>query len=656
MPPRVEKVERVADLLLILLNAQEPLTLIQIGSQVRGYPPEEEARRTQFERDKRTLRESGIPITVSSPNSSAQDGYQILAADYYLPDLGLTETERNALRLALASVRFEGTMHAEIAVKIGAEPESTLPAVMELPRLPALGQIGEAIRDREVVTISYHGHKRDVEPEVLVFRSGHWYLIGQDQSVREAHARRTFRVDRIDGEIVIGPAGAFDRRKDAELAHELAFSLRAPSGDESEEHEQRQVLELLVDASATASVIEMVGSDVVFARDDDGQARVSFPIADEEVVISWVLGLGSAAEVIAPQSIRLAVIERLESYLVESLPETDDLPEAGAPLRALESDLLPRARRVTLDAGARLRRMIAMLTYLANEGSATISDLAKRFGIEEKTVVSELELAACFGLPPYTPDQLLEILVLDDEVHVHRLEALERPLRLTPDEGFALAAAARTLINTEGVGSESALARALEKLESVLGESAVHVEVEIPPSLQELREAAATSTVVEIEYPGGDGTQMTLRRVEPYAVVFREGKFYLDAFCHLRNDWRRFLIHNVQNVKLTTEKGFDRSPPSEFFGSRAFVEGGATPLATIIAPVRSQYFIEALTSFAIEEIGDDQIRVTLAVGSERWLGSLLLRLGIGAQVVSPKALQHTKVDAARETLERYSGQ
>ncbi len=73
MPPRVEKVERVADLLLILLNAQEPLTLVQIGSQVRGYPPEEEARRTQFERDKRTLRESGIPITVSSPNSSAQD-------------------------------------------------------------------------------------------------------------------------------------------------------------------------------------------------------------------------------------------------------------------------------------------------------------------------------------------------------------------------------------------------------------------------------------------------------------------------------------------------------------------------------------------------------------------------------------------------------
>ncbi|HVB00715.1 MAG TPA: WYL domain-containing protein [Acidimicrobiales bacterium] len=654
MPPRVEKVERVADLLLILLNAQEPLTLVQIGSQVRGYPPEEEARRTQFERDKRTLRESGIPITVSSPNSSAQDGYQILAADYYLPDLSLTDAERNALRLALASVRFEGTMHAEIAVKIGAEPESTLPAVMELPRLPALGHIGEAIRDRAVVCFTYHGRKRDVEPEVLVFRSGHWYLIGQDRSVLEEHARRTFRVDRIDGEIVVGPAGAFERRKDAELAHELAFSLRAPSGDESEVHEQRQVLELLVDASATASVIEMVGSDVIFARGDDGQARVSFPVADEDAVISWVLGLGAAAEVIAPASIRQAVIARLSRYLVEEPPNPDDLATAVAPLRATGSDPRPRERRVALDAGARLRRMIAILTFLANEGSATISDLAKRFGIDEKTVVSELELAACFGLPPYTPDQLLEILVLDDEVHVHRLEALERPLRLTPDEGFALAAAARTLVKTEGVGNESALAGALEKLESVLGESAVHVEVEIPPSLEELREAAATSTIVEIEYPGGDGKQATRRRVEPYAVVFREGKFYLDAFCHLRNDWRRFLVHNVTNVQLTKEKGADRTPPSEFFGSRAFVEGETTPLATLVVPARSQYFIEPLTSFSLEVFGDDQILVTLAVGSERWLGNLLLRLGIGAQVVSPKELQRTKTDAAREALQRYS--
>ncbi|HUY06475.1 MAG TPA: WYL domain-containing protein [Acidimicrobiales bacterium] len=653
MPPRVEKVERVADLLLILLNAQEPLTLVQISSQVRGYPSEEEARRTQFERDKRTLRESGIPITVSSPNSSAQDGYQILAADYYLPDLRLSGPERNALRLALASVRFEGTMHAEIAVKIGAEPESTLPAVMELPRLPALGRIGEAIRDRAIVSFSYHDRDREVEPEVLVFRSGHWYLIGLSGTSVEEHARRTFRVDRIVGEIFVGPRASFERRGDAELAHELAFSLRAPSRDDTDEPGSRQVLELSVDASATASVIEMVGSDVILARDDGGRASVSFPIADEEAVISWVLGLGSAAEVVAPESIRSRVIERLQGYLAEQIPVIKIPRTVGTHERKTGAKSMPRERRASLDAGARLRRMIAMLTFLANEGSAQISDLAARFGIDEKTVISELELAACFGLPPYTPDQLLEILVTEGEVHVHRLEALERPLRLTPDEGFAVAAAARTLVNTEGVGVDSALASALVKLEAVLGESAIHVEVEIPTSLVALREAAATSTIVEIDYPLSDGLQVARRRVEPYAVVFREGKFYLDAFCHLRDDWRRFLVHNIQNVTSTKEKGVARIPPSEFFGSRAFVERSATRIATIVAPASCQYFIEPLTAAPIEPFGDDQVLVTLAVGSGRWLGNLLLRLGMRAQVVSPLELSHAKEQAALETLARY---
>jgi proteasome accessory factor C len=295
-----------------------------------------------------------------------------------------------------------------------------------------------------------------------------------------------------------------------------------------------------------------------------------------------------------------------------------------------------------------------MLTYLANEGFATVPELAEKFGIDAKTVVSELELAACFGLPPYTPDQLLEILVIGDEVHVNSLEALERPLRLTSDEGFALAASARTLMHTTGVDAESPLAGALKKLEAVLGNNRVAVEVEIPASLELLQSAASTQTIVNISYPVIDETQPAYRRVEPYAVVFREGKFYLDAFCHYRNDWRRFLVANIADVTVTDEQGEVRTPPAEFLGNRAFVASSSTPRATIVMPAESQYFIEPLTSLPIEPLGDTRILVTLAVGNERWLGGLLLRLGSDAQVIAPPSLQGAKAAAAAAALARYS--
>ena len=52
----------VTDLVLVLLDAPQPLTLDAIAHQVPGYPSEHAARRQAFERDKRLLRDEGIPV------------------------------------------------------------------------------------------------------------------------------------------------------------------------------------------------------------------------------------------------------------------------------------------------------------------------------------------------------------------------------------------------------------------------------------------------------------------------------------------------------------------------------------------------------------------------------------------------------------------
>ena len=59
-------------------------------------------------------------------------------------------------------------------------------------------------------------------------------------------------------------------------------------------------------------------------------------------------------------------------------------------------------------------------------------------------------MAACCGVPPYTPDQLMEIVVTDTTVSTRVGTALARPRRLSPSEGFALAASARALLAVAG--------------------------------------------------------------------------------------------------------------------------------------------------------------------------------------------------------------
>jgi proteasome accessory factor C len=307
-----------------------------------------------------------------------------------------------------------------------------------------------------------------------------------------------------------------------------------------------------------------------------------------------------------------------------------------------------------LDAGVRLRRLLAILAYLAQVGEASIAELAQRFSMEEQIVVSELELAACCGLPPYTPDQLLNLVVDDERVLAYGLEPLRRPPRLTPSEGFALAAAARAIVAVTGDEVQTPLRSALDKLEAALGSDRIAIEIDRPRHLEVLRRAAAAGEVVEIEYLGARPGEESTRVVEPYSVVAREGRFYLDAFCRSAGDWRRFGVGRIEAVRLVHESVTPRTPPPGLSGSRAFVGGsGEIRHAKVAVPAGRQVLLERVASGPGEQAPDGRIIVPVDVADERWFGNLMLRLGPDAEVLEPSSLADARKSAAARLLERY---
>ena len=145
--------------------------------------------------------------------------------------------------------------------------------------------------------------------------------------------------------------------------------------------------------------------------------------------------------------------------------------------------------------------------YLARVGEARIADLAARFSVSTSELIHDLELAACCGVPPYTPDQLIDLLIDEDRVVAEGLRELAHPRRFTPEEGLALAAAARALLAVPGADGEGDLASVLTKLEAVLGSSRLAVEVDSSPSLGPLQSAVASGEQVEIDYFGAVSEQ-----------------------------------------------------------------------------------------------------------------------------------------------------
>ena len=156
-PAKLDRLERVTDLVLVLLHTAQPLTLDAIANQVPGYPVEHAARRQAFERDKRLLRDEGIPVLTERLGGHEQYGYRIDRDAFYLPDLALEPDEQVALHLAVAGVHLGDPSGRDALLKLGASGLADVRPIASMVPSPALIELFEAVRTRATATFAYRG-------------------------------------------------------------------------------------------------------------------------------------------------------------------------------------------------------------------------------------------------------------------------------------------------------------------------------------------------------------------------------------------------------------------------------------------------------------------------------------------------------------------
>lgn len=307
----------------------------------------------------------------------------------------------------------------------------------------------------------------------------------------------------------------------------------------------------------------------------------------------------------------------------------------------------PRAAAVP-----RLRRVLAMLPYIAEHPEVRIDELAQRFAVGPSDVERDLELLPFCGLPPYTPDRLIDLTVIDGHVSVRLAEYFERALRLSANEGLAVLAAGRALLAVPGSDPDGALARALTKLAEALDGDALAVEIEEPEALVELRRAATNTERVEIDYYSFGRDELTSRAIDPRAVFHAFGQWYVDAWCHRAEDERLFRVDRVRAVRRTGEH-FE--PTGDSVVDRpVYSPRPSDPRVTLWLAPEAAWVIESFPAEAVAEADDGSTTVTLAVSERAWLERLLLRLGPHARVLDPPDWRDAGAHAARRVLVRYA--
>lgn len=306
--------------------------------------------------------------------------------------------------------------------------------------------------------------------------------------------------------------------------------------------------------------------------------------------------------------------------------------------------------------GARLQRLLAMVPWIAAHDGPTLDEVRDRFGITATQLAADLEVVWLVGLPPYTPDALIDVVQEGDRVWIHYADVFATPQRLTPDQAVALLAAGASVLALPGAEHDSALARGVTKLAAVLGVDAAQVldinlggaQVEI---LDVVRTAVRERRRVHLDYYSYGRDTRTERDVDPYLVHAADGSLYLLGYCHLARAERRFRLDRILAATLLDDQ-CEPSPDGVSVG--VFQPDDDDPRVVLRLASAAAWVAEAYPVEEVEPQADGSLLVTMAIAAEPWLERLLVNLGADAEVVdAPPGLRGAGGRAAARILDRY---
>jgi proteasome accessory factor C len=306
-----------------------------------------------------------------------------------------------------------------------------------------------------------------------------------------------------------------------------------------------------------------------------------------------------------------------------------------------------------------VQRLLALIPWVAAEDGPTIDEVCARFEISERELLADLSLVRMVGVPPYTPDELFDVVVEAGRVWVYLSPSFRHPLRFTPEQGLSLVAAGASVLAVPGADPEGPLARALTKVAAVLDlrtDEAVDVDLGTaePGTLAVFREAVASSHQVEIDYYAYGRDERTTRVVDPYRLYADQGEWYVVGHCH-RADGER--VFRLDRVAAATPLDTTFEPPSDPPALGVYEAAPGDPRVTLELEADAGWVAEQYPAEEVVELGDGRLRATLAISAVPWLERLLLRLGPAARVVEQRGgsvdLAGVGADAARRVLARY---
>ncbi len=170
--------------------------------------------------------------------------------------------------------------------------------------------------------------------------------------------------------------------------------------------------------------------------------------------------------------------------------------------------------------------------------------------------------------------------------------------------------------------------------------------------LNVLQKCIENSNNLLIRYHDRNG-EVSERVIEPHVIVFKQGLWYVFAYCHLRNDFRFFKTGRIEHATILDEK-FARKDIDNQELPLSFWESD-TSTQDVVFEIDKKCLSDVEEWLGIENISlkNGKYIAEVKLPFDNGLVSKIISYGNGIKVVSPSNLRDNVINSAKAILNEY---
>ncbi len=310
----------------------------------------------------------------------------------------------------------------------------------------------------------------------------------------------------------------------------------------------------------------------------------------------------------------------------------------------------------------KLDRLISILVILLRKERVQAKELAEMFEVSTRTILRDVDAINLAGIPIVTYQGI------NGGIGIAEGYRLDKSV-LTNEDIAAIITTLKGMSKTLPNTKHEVL---MEKLKNVLPVSQLEIlntkvnqlVIDLSPwggndclkeKLALIRQAIENTKKIEFSYIDLHGNR-TKRKVEPYSLVLKGQKWYVYAWCCLRQDFRLFKISRIKELIISDsvyeprEVSLDQLPWEDRWG-----QASHNMIALeLIFEKEMENIIEEW--FGEDRVKDEQGRIMVKslMPENEWLYGFILSFGTTVEVISPPHVRSILGEISKGIYEKYS--